>query len=259
MTACLLRNVSDKLCEPSNPLYIGLQGHNGKGGRAANIGLPADYSGVLLSDSPVAAEQPKVYASLASYAESFRKQFEDVQESLRLEGQSENEIRIKSVYLYSEEPGTGKTTTASALLNEYLVTHYLGSLKRGTTPKQRPCYFLDVNELQTKYTEFNRPKVPQDIAEKAAEAYYRAIEKAKHTDFVVLDDIGVRESTEGWRGDLHSVINHRVSNRLPTVYTSNVLISELPDVFGEERLADRVRDMCQEIHFAGESKRGKRR
>lgn len=257
---CLLRKVDEKMCAPRHPARIALEGYDGKGGRLANAAIPLEYRNYLLEDSPAKASQEKAYTSLAKYVASFEKQFADVQESLRLNGKSENEIRIKSLYLWSESPGTGKTTTASALLNEYLVVHFIGSLKRGEMPKQRPVYFLDVNALQTKYNEFNRPRVPEDIAEKASRIYYNAIEKAKNTDLVVLDDIGVRKgNNDGWRGDLHSVIDFRVANRKPTIYTSNIPIEGLPEVFDEERLADRVRDMTQEIHFAGESRRGKRK
>lgn len=260
MNGCLLRNIDEKLCDPTNALYIGLHGHDGKSGRVANARVPKEYRGLLLSDSPVKDEQEAIYTALDKYVESFAKQFSDVQEALRMDGKTENEIRIKSLYLWSEAPGTGKTTTASALLNEYLVRNFIGNLKRGISPPQRPTFFLDVNELQTQYLRFNRPKVPQDIAEEASEIYYRAIEKAKAAEFVVLDDIGVRDGdSDGWRGDLHSVINHRVTEQKPTIYTSNIPISELPDVYGEERLADRVRDMTQEFYFKGGSRRGKRK
>lgn len=257
---CLLRNLgdSDKLCSPLNAIYIGLHGHNGKGGRAALAEVPEDYSGVLLHDSPVREDQAQIYESLEKYVQTFDRQFADVRSKLQAEGKSDNQIRIKSLYLWSRSPGTGKTTTASALLNEYLLRHYLGSLKRKITPKQRPCYFLDANLLQTHYNTFNRPKVPEDIAEPASRAYYNALEYAKHTDFVVIDDLATRSATEGFRDDLHSVVNYRVSNQLPTVYTSNIPIKELPLIFGEERLADRIKDMTQPIHFEGESKRGKR-
>ena len=259
MTQCLLRKLGDKLCEPSSPLFIGLHGYDGKSGRESLANIPEDYRGLLLSDYPVKGEDEERDLFLDAYSSTFDRQFSDVEEALRIEGKTDNEIRIKSLYLWSESPGTGKTTTASALLNEYLLRHYIGTLKRGEVPKQRPVYFLDVNELQTKYNEFNRPKVPDNIAEKAANIYYQSIEKAKHTEFVVLDDIGVRDSSTGFRGDLHSVINHRTTNRMTTIYTSNVPILELPEVFGEKRLADRVRDMCEEIHFSGGSRRGKRR
>jgi DNA replication protein DnaC len=119
-------------------------------------------------------------------------------------------------------------------------------------------FFLEVAEFQNLYNAFNRNKVPEEIAEPAAEKYYRWMRYAQETSLVVLDDIGTRSSTEGFRGDLHSIVNARVTNQLPTIYTSNILISDLETVFGEKRLADRVRDMTVILEFTGSSKRGKR-
>ena len=256
---CLFRHFDNPaLCSPINPAYIALHGVDGNGGRQASANIPVDYIGVLLADSPVRESQAKNYELLEVYTKTFDRQFEDVQTKLRAQGKTDNEIRIKSLYLWSESPGTGKTTTAVALLNEYLLRNFIGNLKRKITPPQRPVYFLDANQLQTEYNTFNRPRVPEDIAEPASRRYYNAIEYGKYTEFVVIDDIGVRESTDGFRADLHSVINYRTTNALPTIYTSNIPIEELEEVFGEKRLADRVRDMCQPIHFAGESKRGRR-
>jgi DNA replication protein DnaC len=255
---CLLRNFSESYCTPTNPLFIGLHGFTGKGGRVANAEIPRGYQGVLLADSPVRESQEPVYQKLERYVKTFSRQFGDVRAELINQGKSENEIRIKSLYLWSRPPGTGKTTTACALLNEYLLQHFVGSLKRNETPKQRPVYFLDVNLLQTKYNEFNRSGIPKEVAESAARDYYNMIKRAKYTDFVVMDDIGVRNPTDGFRGDLHSVIDYRTANHLPVVYTSNIPIKELPTVFGESRLYDRIRDMTQEIEFVGTSKRGKR-
>jgi DNA replication protein DnaC len=85
------------------------------------------------------------------------------------------------------------------------------------------------------------------------------MDKAKSAPFAVLDDIGVRAVTDGFRGDLHEVINHRVANKLPTIYTSNIPIDQLDGIFGERRLSDRIRHMTKEIHFEGTSKRGMRK
>jgi KaiC/GvpD/RAD55 family RecA-like ATPase len=61
----------------------------------------------------------------------------------------DNADRIKSLYLWSESPGTGKTTTAIAFLNEWMIAHYLGSHCVGIGKRASPAVFLDVNSFQT--------------------------------------------------------------------------------------------------------------
>jgi DNA replication protein DnaC len=223
-----------------------MHGFNGAGGRVGAANVPSEYRMVTLQNSPARADQTAAYALIDKYADTFPRQFDP------------DADRIKSYYLFSQSPGTGKTTSAAALINEYLTCHYIGSLQRNKQPLERPAYFLDVNAWQSLYTEFNRPKVPEDIAGPASRKYYAQMKVAEYAPFAVLDDIGVREDSEGFRGDLHALINYRVTNGLPTVYTSNIPMSELSAVF-DERLADRIRDMCVEISFAGTSKRGIRR
>lgn len=236
---------SDK-CNALCSSYIAVHGFNGSGGRIAAANIPADYRKVTLQNSPARGDQPEAYSVIDAYVNTFQRQF------------GESKERIKSLYLYSQSPGTGKTTTATVILIEWIVRHYIGSLQHNRQALERPAYFLDVNAWQELYTEFTRPHIPEDIAEPASREYYRWMQRARLAPFAVLDDIGVRSSTDGFRGDLHSVINYRVTNGLPTVYTSNVAIEELAHVF-DKRLADRVRDMCAVIPFKGESKRGIRR
>lgn len=223
--------------------YIGFHGLNGNGGRAGAANVPSKYRNATLASSPVREGQSQLYGLIDDYAQTFTRQFYD------------DEPRIKSMYLYSREPGTGKTTTAAALLNAYVITHYLGSLKRGRQPLERPAYFLDVNEWQTDYNTFNRPRVPEEVAEPAAVRYYSAQRIAMVTPYVVLDDIGVRDAREAFRADLHTVINARMSAELPTVYTSNIPLTEIAALF-DGRVADRMRDQCISLTFSGESKRG---
>lgn len=249
---CILRKpcktADTDRCNALCPHYIAIHGYNGGGGRVEAANIPKDYRLLTLATSPAYAEQATAYETIERYAATFARQFEA------------DGGRIKSLYLYSAEPGTGKTTTACALVNEWIIVHYIGSIRRGLRPIDRPAYFLDVNAWQSDYNEFNRAKVPDYIAEPAAARYYNAQQAAMYAPFAVLDDVGVRECTEAFRADLHRIVNHRVMNGLPTVYTSNVPLAKLNEVFREPtpRLVDRMRDMCVTITFEGGSKRGMR-
>ncbi len=240
--ACILddkRKGGCAICPTHCAHRIAMGGLNGEGGRIGSAGLPKEYRNLTLANSPARASQPKIYESLERYAATF--------------GGDD----VKSVYLWSESPGTGKTTTASALLNEYIARTYIEALRKGEQPAQVLAYFLDVNAWQRLYTGFTRGGIPKEVAEKNSAIYYRQMTAVERAPFAVMDDIGVRSDTEGFRGDLHAVINYRVTNGLPTAYTSNLPIAEMAKVF-DARLYDRIRDQCGVIHFAGTSKRGRR-
>jgi DNA replication protein DnaC len=222
--------------------------------KAANV--PREYRLITLKNSPVRASEPTVYKTLDAYVKTFIRAFNEPSEP------------IKSVYLYSPTPGNGKTTTAIALLHEYLIRHYVGSLQRGRQPEQVPVYFLDVNEFQTRYN-----LATMTGNENELEAIRNEIRRCQFVPFLVMDDIGVRGASDAFRSYLHSIINHRTTHSLPTIYTSNIPLErrerererdrdERQKTFAEvfdERLYDRVRDMCIVLPFGGESKRGLRR
>jgi len=240
---CILAKFRKDRCAGCNHLCqhrIALEGLDGKSGRLGAAGLPAEYRRIMLDNSPARESQAKIYELLEQYVETFSRRGDDNKP-------------IKSLYLWSESPGTGKTTTAAALIHEWIARDYLDALKEGRQPLQMPAYFLDLNDFQTRY---NLASMTSDEAEFARiKSEIRRVQKAP---FAVLDDVGVRNATEAFRAYLHAIINYRVTNRLPTVYTSNLPIEELARVF-DERLYDRIRDMTGVIKFAGESKRGMRR
>lgn len=226
---------------------IALTGLNSKGGRLAAAKVPSEYRDITLGNSPARTEQSEIYGFLDGYATTFERQFDE-------EGE-----RIKNIYMWSDSPGTGKTTTASAILNAYIIANYLGSIKRGIQPLQRPAYFLDCNAWEELYTGFTRPGIPKEIAESNSRPYYTQMELAKKTPFVVLDDIGVRgTASDAFRGDIHSIINYRDTNGLATIYTSNVPITKLSELY-DARFYDRVRSQGITLHFTGASHRGDRR
>lgn len=248
---CLLKAVcrtagDPDVCNNLCPHFIAMHGHSGGSGRLGAANIPKDYRLVTVSNSPVRKEQSRVYDAVDAYVKTFSRQFE------------EDAPRIKSLYLYSDETGTGKTTTACAILNEYLIRHYIGSLKRGLRPLDRPVYFLNFNAWQSQFNAANRQHADEEQAKDASRRYYNMFDAAKVVPLLVVDDIGVRDATQAFRADAHDLIDYRVTNRLPTIYTSNVTIDELAEVY-DRRLWDRVRDMCVVLEFSGESKRGMRK
>ncbi|MGE7271412.1 ATP-binding protein [Brevibacillus panacihumi] len=250
--ACILRDpcrtsTDPTVCTRLCPHFIAVHGASGTGGRVAAAAIPADYRQVTVANSVARAEQAKAYAIVDAYVATFDRMFSDGPDA----------DRIKSLYLYSREPGTGKTTTAAAIANTYLVRHYIGSLQRNRRPLERPVYFLDVNEWQTLFNRITL-SVGDGAKKSVSDEFQRRMDNAMYAPFAVIDDVGVRSATEAFRSYMHAVINHRVTNRLPTVYTSNVPIEELAQVF-DARLADRVWDQCAVVPFVGESKRGMRR
>src|SRR5690625_3021767 len=196
--------------------------------------MPADYRGITLANSPAREGQAKNYEIFERYAETVSRG------------------GVKSLYLWSEYPGTGKTTTASALISEWIARDYLGAIKRGEQPRQVSAAFLDVNSFQTEYNLATMTNDDEGIAMIGA-----TIKRLQIIPFVVLDDVGTRSSTEAFTSYVHAIINARTSNNLPTVYTSNLPLESMRTIF-TDRLYDRIRDQCATIHFEGSSKRGRR-
>ncbi len=221
-------------CLPQCAHRIAMNGLNGEGGRVGAAGLPKEYRHLTLTNSPAREGQSDIYASLERYAATF------------------GGDNVKSVYLWSESPGTGKTTTAASLANEFIARSYIEALRKGEQPAQVLAVYMDANEFQSRY---NLAALTND--EDAMKRIGTNIKRMQAAPFAVIDDLGVRGSTEAFTSYLHAIINHRVVNGKPTVFTSNVPIEDLADVF-TPRLYDRIRDQNGVIHFKGTSKRGRR-
>ncbi|MCA1800257.1 MAG: DNA replication protein [Actinobacteria bacterium] len=218
-------------CTTSCTPFIAIQARY----KAANI--PLDYKGIYLHNSPPRDAQADIYTPLEAYVKSF----------------AEEDVRIKSLYLYSTATGTGKTTTACALLNEYIKRRFAYYVRRGERVPSNLGLFADINDIQRRY---NLATMTDD--KDGLRAIKEELDRIGSVEFAVLDDVGVRtDATQSFRSLVHAVINQRLTNQRPTVYTSNLKIHELESVF-DRRLADRVRDMTAEFTFKGDSKRGRR-
>ena len=204
-------------------------------------GVPKTMRYTTLSNSPVRRSQPRLYATLDKYVKTFERPFTGDKE------------QIKSFYFWSEEPGTGKSTTAAALINEYVATHYAGSLINGKTPLQKPAMFLSLTDIQSEYSMAVMADDKDEIKEIQA-----VFKQAARIPYLVIDDLGVKTSTDSFTALVYNLLDKRTSDGLPTIYTANFPLAEIRTKY-EKRVYDRMRDMCAERHFEGESKRGMRR
>lgn len=224
-------------------IHMQLFGALGTGGKFGESNIPIDYANTTMLNSVAKLNQSSIYSTLDKYCQTFQRIIEP-------DGK-----QIKSLYLYSSESGTGKTTTACAVANEFMIYEWKRSLLTKTSMEAPPVYFFDVNEFQLLYNEANRQGMPNYIREEANVKYKDMRDLARTAPLVVFDDIGVRSPTEAFLGDLHAVMNFRVTNRMINVYTSNIKLSELDTMLGQ-RLADRIRQQTIDITFGGTSNRG---
>ncbi len=249
---CILRDIprkTENTCGDYCPHRIALHGMSGKGGRVNASNVPDEYKNFTLTDNPIRADQPKAYKVLDKYVETF---------SRMLDAPESPSSQIKNIYLWSRAKGTGKTATASILVNEWIKRSYLMHLQAGLVAPEKMAYVLDMVELQTLYNFHTRGNVAGSEANDAFEKYSQMVTKAKDADFLVIDDIGARGSSEAFTTDLHWIVNHRYTKRKPTVYTSNVPMEELEKIY-DGKLYDRIRDLTIDIEFTGQSKRGGRK
>ena len=151
----------------------------------------------------------------------------------------------KSIYIFSDNPGVGKTFLACALLQEiagYAAEWFYNEVDRMPMIQYGvqldntylPVYFADSAEL---------------VDSRFEEESIGELSKARRADFLVLDDVFNERDTEFALGEVAKLINHRYKARKPTIFTSNHKYDELvSDTYGVklDRVASRLDEMCGE-------------
>lgn len=124
-------------------------------------------------------------------------------------------IRNTGLYIWSATPGTGKTFLACCILQSLLVKHDL-----------RSRFITDSDYINLVGEGYKRNIGAEDSSE-----IYRSC------DLLILDDLGSCKSGDWQKQELFRLINHRLDNRLMTIYTSN-LAPENQNL--DDRIIDRV-------------------
>lgn len=148
-------------------------------------------------------------------------------------------------YFYSNVKGSGKTNMAIALLNEIAEMN-----KSGDFISYR---FATVGEiLNTIKNSFDRTDYSEK--ENSAEKRQKLIHDLSTVDILVLDDFGMEKITDWVNETIYNIVNARYIERLPIIVTSNFSLEESNY---DERITNRLKEMCFSLHFPEESLRQK--
>lgn len=242
---CLLAHKCKKAGDPAQctPLclpFTKLQGETGTGGLWGLADIPKTYGFMVAGQLPFKESNPAAYEVVVRYCNHV---LDFVQE------------QKMGLYLYSipnkgnpKGTGTGKTTAATAVLNEYLVARVIQHIKKEKNINTVPALFISVPRFQNTFNKQFRG--PREIQEEASLKYYRLKERMMEAELLVLDDIGIRESTVAFNGEFYEVIDERAVEERATILTSNEPLEVIVDRY-DERTASRIEGFTVPVKFFG--------
>ncbi|MBC9785912.1 ATP-binding protein [Heliobacterium chlorum] len=202
-------------------------------------GIPKVYAGQTTANIPFERENPVAYAAVQKYCA-------DVLGKV---------TKGCGLYLFSipqmDNPkgtGTGKTTAAVAILNEFLVARTIQHVKKERQIDEIPALFVNASKYQNVFNAQFRGT--PEMQQTASYQYYQLKERMMRTELLVLDDIGVREATEAYRAEFYEVIDGRVIEGLTTIYTSNLPLPEIARLL-DDRIVSRIEGTAIPVSFRG--------
>ena len=75
---------------------------------------------------------------------------------------------------------------------------------------------------------------------------YEIIDRLSKTKYLIIDDAGAEKSSDFTLDRLYLIIDHRYSDELPTIITSNLSLNDIKNRI-HDRLASRISEMCETI------------
>jgi len=139
----------------------------------------------------------------------------------------------KGVMIFGD-PGFGKTTVASAMLQEMITSFMMDSFDAPNSVLVRPVYFASFNNLISL-----KGEIISNEAHDSDEKLFQGVmgdckDDAYNIRVLVIDDIGKEHmSQSGWqRNLLHDIIRSRHGRGLPTIITTNLSPEDWADVYG---------------------------
>lgn len=237
---------TELLQDQSSYPYIFLYGTDGNGGLWKTRNVPAKYSDCLLETLPFQQENPTAYATVVKYVENIQHYVHEKSVGLFLYSKPTAENRFGT--------GTGKTHSAITILNEYLLERVKQHVTGQSKITDNPVYFCKSTDLQTLFNSQFRGTA--DMQQAASAKYYAVKNRVKSVDLLILDDVATKATSDAYTEELYEIIDHRATEELTTVFTSNIPINEVADLLGD-RIASRVEGMTVPVVFTGVDHRKK--
>lgn len=225
--------------------YTRLHGEDGDGGLIAVANIPLTYRACTIDNLPFEKDNPKAYNLIRRYGQKVVKQV-DTGVGLYLFGVPSKEN--------PKGTGTGKTTAAVAILIEYLRQRTIMETKKERRIEEVPAFFMKMAKFQNVYnSQFRGSK---EVTDTNADKYQALKKKMQKCDLLVLDDIGLRGTTEALQNEIYEIIDDRDTNGRATIFTSNVPLEEIAEILSEQ-IASRIEGMTYAIGFGGKDYRKK--
>lgn len=131
-----------------------------------------------------------------------------------------------SLFIYSEEFGSGKTMLASSMINSINVKF------------RKDALFVSGAD----YLALLKKEMKSDGEKELVNKYFK-------TDLLCIDDIGTNKKTEWSDAEYFRLLDYRYLRGKNTIITSNYDIGKLPL---DPRVIDRINDMCVKLHLPEE-------
>ena len=137
-----------------------------------------------------------------------------------------NDVKVKNVkkgLFFCGPVGSGKTFLASCIARELVISN-------------QDVLFVVVPDFLDSLR-FTFDKGEDGITEK------ELMDVVWNTPVLILDDLGAHNYTQWTLNKIYSLLNYRLNQRLPTVITSNLTLSELENMLGD-RTCSRIIALC---------------
>lgn len=181
--------------------------------RIENSGIPIRYLDSTFDTFVTREETKSAVAAAKVYAEKFI-QFADGGQGL----------------IFTGNTGSGKTRLATAIGNHLLKDGY-----------------------NVKFTSFNSLIDSINYGDNYGRIEAEIIKKYQACKLLIVDDICVTNVNDRWKRVLFSIVDNRVNNLKPTIYTTNITnLDEIKTKFNEQ-IYDRITGNCAEIKMIASS------